>query len=1072
MSLFFSFFLIGWSIQQILFLEVSICQYNPLRGSSYIPLPKNIIMKKAVLNIQNKDDCCLAWCMVAAVSQPHGRPNLTSSYPHFSTIFNFEGIEFPVNLKNISKIEKLNNCSINVYGLETFYDNGTEKHEVVGPYYHTQEKRDLHFNLLCITDLDGNSHYCLIKNFSRLVSQQISNHNGFKFFCDSCLQYFESKEVLTNHEQFDCTKVYSKMPTTELIKDKMGNMIPGNILKFQNYSNKLKLPFVIYADFECMLEKLDTCMPNPSSQYVVQLRKHTPYSFAYYIKCSFDNSLSKFELYRGLDAPTVFVNRVEEDVRNIYNMYLKIVKPMKKLTKSQKLEYSNSNVCHICEKTFDKIDIKVRDHCHLSGNYRGTAHSNCNLNFKVPKYIPIFFHNLNYDNHLFIAELAKNNESLDIIPQNKEKYISFNKHILVDTIIENDVSKNIYCKLRFVDSFKFMSTSLEKLAKNLSSDQFVEVKRHFPNQAEFELMSQKGVFPYSFVDSINKLSEPFPARENFYDEFKNEQISEVDYKRAENVWNTFNCQNLGDYSDLYLKTDVLLLTDIFEKFRDICIKTYKLDPAHYLTAPSLSLDAGLLTTKVELELLTDVNMLHFFKHGIRGGVSMCVSKKATANNPFLQNYNPTQPNSYIAYLDATNLYGYCMQQFLPEKNFVWLSDEEIQNYNPIEQSDTSEYGYILEVDIDYPENLHNLHNDFPFCPESLIPPNSKSPKLSPNLLNKRKYIIHYIALKQCIEHGLKLKRIHRVIRFKQSSWLKSYIILNTKMRNSATNDFDRDFFKLMINSIFGKTMENVENRVNIKILNHWLNNGKKPGIQTYVSKPNYKSLTIFTETLASVEFKKTVVYYNKPVYVGFSILEIAKTVMYNFFYNFLKKKYNDNVKLLYTDTDSLILEIYTENFYQDIKNNLEFFDTSNYSPQNIHNMPRNESVVGKFKDEYKGILIRSFLGIAAKTYCVISDNDTVVKKCKGVQKNVVKNNLNENDYISVIDNNSVVRCKMFVFRSRLHTVYTELIQKTALSLCDDKRYSIPLTTNTLAWGHRDIDFHINMNTLFKAINNS
>jgi hypothetical protein len=325
------------------------------------------------------------------------------------------------------------------------------------------------------------------------------------------------------------------------------------------------------------------------------------------------------------------------------------------------------------------------------------------------------------------------------------------------------------------------------------------------------------------------------------------------------------------------------LADIFENFRNTCFKHYGLDSAQYITAPSFSWDAMLKYTKVQLELLTEIDMLHFFKKGIRGGVSTCVKRWCHANNKFLPQYNLLEPSSFILYLDATNLYGYAMKQYLPTGSFEWLTRNEIENFNLNELSDTSDFGYVLEVDLIYPETLHSLHNDMPFCPENIIPPHGKHAKLIPNLCDKTNYIIHYRNLKQCLKHGLIINNIHRILKFKQSPWLQNYINLNTMLRNRATSKFVKDLFKLLVNSIYGKTMENVEKRSDIKLSTHWANRGHKLGAETWIAKPHFKSREIFCDNLIAIEMNKVQVTYNKPIYAGFCILEMSKTVIYEFF---------------------------------------------------------------------------------------------------------------------------------------------------------------------------------------------
>lgn len=1057
----------GWILQRCLFLEINISKYNPLRASSYIPLPKEIQAKKAVLNIQNKDQFCFGWCVVAAVIAPVGKPNRPGSYPHFSRVFDFSGIEYPVSLKNIVKFEAKNNLSINVYGLDKIFFEGKTKYQIVGPLHYTNKRQDLHINLLLLDDSEGNTHYCLIQNFSRLVSSQVSKAHGAKHFCDGCLQYFNAPEKLVRHQQNDCGHISVVLPTNELKEDRLKRLVPKNILRFENFYKQVKTAFCVFADFECVLKEV-TCgeeeLPQ-SDSFTVKKYEHIPCLFSYYIKCDFNPAFSKFEIYAGTDAPEVFVHRLERDLRLIYNNFLKGKKPMKPLSDSELYDFEQATVCYICEEPFSSNDFKVKDHDHCSSKYRGPAHNSCNLNLRMPLFTPIILHNLkNYDAHLFIRSLGRDHASIEVIPSTYEKYISFTKYLLVENVQhKQEKPKQIFLQMRFLDSFQFLPSSLDTLASNLSSEQCKEVRRFYPKDDEFSFMRQKGVFPYSYVNNFDKLKETkLPEKSNFFNELQGEDITDEEYKRAKDVWSLFKCENLEDYYKLYLKSDVLLLADVFENYRELCLRNYKLDPVHYFTSPGLSWDAMLRYTKVELELLTDIDKLHFFSRNIRGGVSVCVGRQAKANNPFIENYDPKKPTSFIVYLDATALYSAAMQKPLPTGNFAWLSSEEIDCFpNQLESlTEFSPTGYVLEVDLDYSSSLHEFHNDLPFAPENIAPPGGKYSKLIPNLNHKTKYVIHYMYLKQCLKYGLQLKKIHRVLKFSQSAWLKPYIDLNTRLRNAATNAFDRDLYKLKNNCIFGKTMENIEKRVSIKLLTEFSKNKQKNGAENYISKPSFKDFRIFDVDLVAIQLRRTSIYYNKPIYVGFSVLDISKDIIYDFFYGFLKNHYKDNVHLLYTDTDSILAHIFTENFYSDMKNNLSMFDTSNFPENNIHDIPKGESIIGRMKDEFGGCIIESFYGTGAKAYCVKTVDDEI-KRAKGIKKSAIAKQLNIEHYQAVVEQQqSKVFCNMYIFRSYLHQVFTNYVQKVALSHFDDKRFLIPASSKTLAWGHKDI-FHYN-----------
>ena len=294
---------------------------------------------------------------------------------------------------------------------------------------------------------------------------------------------------------------------------------------------------------------------------------------------------------------------------------------------------------------------------------------------------------------------------------------------------------------------------------------------------------------------------------------------------------------MGEYQDYYLKTDVILLADIFENFRDVCLKNYKLDPAWYYTSPGLSWDALLKKTEIKLDLLSDVNMILFIEGGIRGGVSMISNRYGKANNKYMENYNPDEESKFITYLDANNLYGWGMSQKLPYKNFRWVDEKNLVGLDPTLLGAEDETGYILQVDLEYPKELHNSHNDYPLAPENITI--NKIDKLTPNLNNKTKYILHLKNLQFYLSLGLKLTKIHKVLAFEQKDWMRPYIDLNTNLRTASKNDFEKDFFKLMNNSVFGKTMENIRNRVDIRLVN------EEKQAEKLVSKPTFEGRTIF-----------------------------------------------------------------------------------------------------------------------------------------------------------------------------------------------------------------------------------
>ena len=324
--------------------------------------------------------------------------------------------------------------------------------------------------------------------------------------------------------------------------------------------------------------------------------------------------------------------------------------------------------------------------------------------------------------------------------------------------------------LVFTDSMQFMNFILDKLVKNLVDEDFKYLVKEFGSEY-LKILKQKGAYPYEYMNSFKRFNEDkLCARKYFYSSTKDKKVSEdgkisdghvsiEDYMVCEKIWDRFKMKNMGDYHDHYLKKDVLLLADVFEKFIDTYLKYYELDPCHYFSAPGLPWDAMLKMTGVKLENISDIDQSLFSEKGTRGGISYIAKRYAKANNKYMSDYGSNKQSIFITYFDKNNLYGWAMSEYFPYGEFEWLKsvDElDIMSFN-----EKSDVGYILEVDLKYPKTLHKLHNDYSLAPEKLIVTNDiisnycKSiadkyeikagdiKKLIPNLGNKTKYVVHY-----------------------------------------------------------------------------------------------------------------------------------------------------------------------------------------------------------------------------------------------------------------------------------------------------------------------------------------
>ena len=676
----------GWRLLSIEMLEIFITKFKPLNGKSYKPFPKVIVKKNAVINIENDDDLCFKWAVTRALNPAERNPNrITKILKTQAKKYNWNDVEFPTKLKDIHKFEKNNNVNVNVFS----FDNETGK---VYTLRLSKMEHEETINLFLY-----NEHYGVVKNLSRLVSSQVNKQDHKKFICLRCLNHFKSSESLEKHLEL-CQN-----------HDHQHHVYPNEYNKhafFKQFQKTHRVPFVVYADFECLVEPTD----NKIGKGTVQYQKHTSSGLCYIIKCM-DESIyeNKTVLYtakeEGEEIGKKFVKSLEKDLKEVHKI-LKTVVPIK-ISEQEEVSFKNAVKCYACG--LDLGEDRVKDHCYLTGKYRGAAHSKCNLRMRTPKFVPVLFLNLEgYDSHLFVKSLG-GEESC--IPKTDEKYISFSKYIeindndntrndeemrLIQAVRESKWSREeisemvdwtdeeidqvlnltdeeIECEktklksetleIRFLDSIKFTLKSLDGLVKGLGPDQFKSLEKEMGDN---KLLKKKGVFPYEFMTDFEKLNvNKLPPKSKFYSRLNDSNITDEECEHAQNVWKEFNCKTMRDYHNLYLKTDVLLLSDVMENYRNVCIDNYKLDPLWYYTAPGLAYDAALKISKIELELITDPDMYLLVENSIRGGISTIMKRYAKANNPYANDFDPEKENTYIQYLDANNLYGWAMSQPLP-----------------------------------------------------------------------------------------------------------------------------------------------------------------------------------------------------------------------------------------------------------------------------------------------------------------------------------------------------------------------------------------------------------------------
>ena len=1070
----------------------------------------------------------------------------------------------PICSRVFNKIEEQNpNISINVW--EWKEESETPKPVIASKNFYkpnSEVKRPNIIHLMALSDTtktDGKygikNHFLWIKNPNSLVFKD-TTHKCKKYLCNRCFQSWTSEKSLAHHQKW-CFGL-GEAPQKIIMPIKYFN----DFEKFKNHPRMMNAPCVITADFESDNKECNETYGGK----IRKIAEQKANSFCYTVYWMDSNELWGPFLYRGPNATEEFVKRIDYELKKINEIFA--VKTPRIITDEYQKQFDNATKCWICDKGFfidenkirtlnKKISIlreriekefidkdteeykkiqktitnlqndikseenknnKVWDHCHMTGKFRGASHSGCNLKLQITPWktpVPIVFHNFRgYDSHLVCESVGKsvNAKHIKVIAETFERYKSMQVG-----------------QLKYIDSLQFMNASLSKLAENLGAVKCKNVNcKHFHRIDEnrcfgthenhkitkmvyknmsphkLALLCRKGIYPYKYIDSFERFKEmELPPIHEFNSELSG-KISQNDYNHAQNVWKEFDCKNLGDYHDLYLKTDVLVLTDIWTKFRETSMKYYKLDPSHYVSAPALSWDAMLKMTGVKIELFTECSMHDFIEKAKRGGIAMAGHRYFKANNPKMgKDFDPTKPTSWISYVDANNLYGWAMSQFLPIGSYKWVASREYLRNSPGEQkkllqkilktTPDSPVGYFLNIKAHFPVHNHEYLNDLPPAVDNiavkkswLSPKNkilvekldgnrfSETKKLVPHLGIRDDYVIHYQELQYYIKLGMVVDEVSEIMSFKQTNWLAPYIDFNTKLRQKAENDFEKDFFKLMNNSVYGKTMENVKKYQDVKIMSVQSDSDEKK-FRKKIRKPSFQYARQFSDSLVGAHMGKASVCLNKPIIVGASVLGLSKLLMYRFWYGFVKEKYGDKAKLGYMDTDSFIFQTETPDIYKDMGERPDIFDLND------------SKTIGLMKDECSGNVIKESFHIRAKLYHYVLVDSKIHSRHKGVSKSGM-NEMASNTYFptlggTLLDDpvpekeifnpitqvyrdclfgNEVFYAKNIGFRTHDHIISLVESEKKALCPIDTKRWTLSDGISSLAYDHWKIRLYNKM----------
>ena len=628
--------------------------------------------------------------------------------------------------------------------------------------------------------------------------------------------------------------------------------------------------------------------------------------------------------------------------------------------------------------------------------------------------------------------------------------------------------------------------SLAKLAEELKQSnhtfpylrQSSMIERGIQAEEQEELLNiltSKGFFPYSLLRELDRLAEitEFPPIEAFANDLdEGDTISQQNYAYAKNVYQRLNCKSLKDYHDYYLKVDVYLLCEVFMSYAKKIHDEFHLHPARYLGTPSLAMDALLYHNKQKeqptyLEFIKDKDLYYFFEDAVKGGMSY-TSLRHFAHEEKHPQFQEEDSMVKAMFVDVNSLYSTAMVQKLPVSDFIFLTEEQIAQFDLTGKTWDLEgdHGYYIECDIDIPPEIHKKTNAYPLCPERVIvtddmlSPLSKTAmknlnktsytmkKLVATMFPKEKYKCHWKTLKLYIDIGAKITKIHRIVRFKQDNFVESFIRHCIKLRSETDSPFYKQCFKTVMNSLYGKFLESVRKRMEV-IFETDSHRAKK-----HASKPTYVTHRIVNPDLVLFFHRKPSVHLDKLVHVGTTILDLSKHHMYDLWYNKLMpvidSKYCD---IITSDTDSFLFAYETNNPARDLQHFSSFFDFSNYDKQHPLYNNTNKAALGYIKDEVAGGTIIEAVALRPKTYAFQSIPFTaesskthtpppvqVLKKLKGVGRTFVKKRLSFSDFKNALIHNRVYTANFHAIQQRKFINRSVVIRKLALSNFDTKRY--------------------------------
>lgn len=1056
------------------------CNKNP----DYQQLKKFNIAEKYLSDFSNSDDnYCFLYAVAAAkvlqktpliASRPDEfrRETLIYYNLHFNNAIVKKRFKFPFHIKHCKRFENYFTklqiaaniwtvCNGQLFTLYQSKQDWSISRIDIFLYQSHHEAAVGHYAAINNT----NAFLRSVKQFCFSVRKSIIGRKTY--YCDKCVSVFTSARLFRSHV-YRC-----KNPNGQKIE----YAEKGDKVVFDSTTRRqCKAAYIGFLDFEAKMTtvtneqnfkrtKCENCRDGGPVRHCNhserELSYQDPMTYSFYVFSSGGKLLFQKTYSSDQDVMEDFFKTLEaceEELAHMNNAY-------KTLHMSDRLQtlFEKEEVCWICKNEFVPGDKKygaVPDHCHLTpptfnkeeccleSKYLGAAHSICNLQRQSPNHIPVYVHNfMSYDSNFILKHLDVKEDASSI------KCMPYNSNKLRTLTLQ---------KWKFLDSYQMLSGSLADLVNNLSLDKtdFELVRQGLGISNEnVKLCTKKAAYPYEWVNSVSQLKNAvaFPPYKCFYSTLKGDNISIQQYKEGKEIYEKFKFKNMLEYTEFYCKLDTLLLAEVMFSFRDTIYNTFELAIENFISLPQLSFDACLKTLDGKsIEKLHDPAMVTLLEQNIRGGVSFVNNRHEVIRDT---------DDECLLYIDANNLYGWAQKMFLPVGEYEWVRENQFSKLNWTRMTHNQAVGYIAEVDLEFPPDIHKKLDNLPLAPDhenidyDKLSPYSKviqenilgkkrakrykQSKLVTSLSTKKRYVIHYLNLKLYLSLGAKLTKVHNVIQFKQQDILKPFIEFASKMRAESKTKFATDLWKRLANSLYGKFIQDVRKYSNV----HFVDDEKRLGY--YINSVYFKDVSKISDDLCMVLMQNSSLVLDKLYGIGFTILELSKFFMYKTWYDFIQPEFGDSAELVVTDTDSFVIKFNNHSKAEALKKLSPIMDFSNFPKDSSFYNESKKKIPGYFKDEYPGGLIKEAVNVRSKCYFLDVQPDSNVSNpinktshvvCKGISQSV-SSKFPLSLYKECIYSKHVqLYTTMHRIRSKKRQLCTTAITKQTLSSGDDKRY--------------------------------